>query len=1130
MVPRSRTILTAAGLLIFGATGCFSQTAQITGRITDPTQAVVPQAQVLVTNSDTGITRSSPSNESGYYSIPLLPRGNYLVVVKKTGFKQVERTGIALDEGQVLRQDFVLEIGQVTETVEVSATPTQLETATTSMSTVVGSQRILDLPILSRNPVALAKLVPGVRAIGDFGGLPVSSYGTAGASIGGGSPSTNAYMIDGIAAENFTSGGMNVFLSVDATEEFRIITRNPSAEFGRTGGGVITVVSKSGTNEVHGSGYEFLRNKELNANGFFANSLGRARAPFIFNEYGATVGGPLKKNRTFFFFNWEHFKQRTQSQTRRTVPSDSQRRGDFSHTYDAAGELIRIYDPLTTRDDPFRPGRRTRDLFPGNIIPADRLHPVAKAVMTYYPAPNTPGLPVTGAENFFGQASAPIDKNMLGIKIDHNFTPERRLSGRFTYDRTFSGLPNFYASVAETNSSDLTLQRRSAALNYTDAIRPNVLLEAKAGVNRYAPFRPTRSYGFDVASLGLPASLRPQLQLPVFPEFNPGDVSGIGANQSDHLIQANDAWTLGGALTWFRGKHVIKTGWEGRIYRLNNTQGNPVLTFSFGRGFTQGPDPIVPSKAAGYGFAGFLLGLPSTGQAGRWPTSTFQAKYTSAFIQDDWKIHPNLTLNLGLRWEYEGAVTDRFNAITNFDPDLPFKAGPFSLRGGTVFPGVSGIPRGMHDNSYKDFGPRFGFAYQVLPKTSLRGGFGLYFLPGTGVFVAPGRTGFAITNSMVTSVEVGVPYNTLTNPFPSGIQLPTGSSLGPLTGLGLDVTANVRSLRRGYSEQWNLNIQRDLPAGWLLEVGYLGNHGVKLPASRAYSYLSPETRALGNAALDQVPNPFYGTITTGVLSLPTVRRHFLLNQYPQFASILGLDTWANSNYHALAVRAERRFSRGFSAMLAYTYSKLIDDNLGNGTLPQDFSGGGANSIQDYSNLRAERAVSTSHLPHRMVLTPSWSLPLGRKGGSLYRALLGGWQVNSILTMQSGNPLSISGPAGALAGSRPNVVGDPNLDNPTIQRWFNTDAFQVIPPFSIGNAPRNLPSTRTDRLFNWDFSVLKRVSIREWARLELRGEFFNFTNSVTFGTPGTFLTGATFGVVSSQANGPRNIQAGAKVSF
>lgn len=1118
--------------LLVGPQWMQGQTSQITGRVTDPSEAVIPGASVTVLNEQTGVERTVTTNELGYYTAPLLTRGNYEVRVEATGFRAAARRGQNLDEGQILRLDFALEVGQVSEVVEVQGAAPLLQTEDTSLTTVITQRSVTDLPLNQRNPQALAALVPGVRPIGDFGGAPISSWAQSAIAIGGGAPGANNFQVDGIAAENFASGGLQTFLSVDATEEFRIITRNPSAEYGRTGGGVMNFVSKSGTNEFHGGAYWFHRNRALNANAFFSNRAGVAKSPFVYNQFGGTFGGPIQRDKTFFFFHYEEFRERTEARTIRTLPTDLQRQGDFSQTFDSKGNLVAIHDPLTTAADPSKPGNRIRGPFPGNVIPANRIHPVSAAVTTFYPNPTDAGDPLTGTSNFFNQASRKIDQRQYGIKIDHHLTASRRISVRYTNNRTDDERPDFFGNEASPDGGPVIFERPPTAINYTDSLRPNLLLEAKAGVNAYNVTRQGRSTGFDYSRIKLPARLNGQTQVQLFPEFRPSDVSMIGDPSGQNFKQTNWTWNYGGSLLWIKGAHTIKFGGEHRIYQHNINQGGPNMQYVFARNFTRGPNPNNTATNSGHGFATFLLGTPTSGRARRWPTRTYTAHYTGFYVQDDWKVTPKLTLNLGLRYELDLAVTDRFDAISNFDPDFEFEAGGVTMRGAAVFPGTGGLSRGHRDNWYRDFGPRFGFAYKLAEQTVVRGGYGIYYIPATGSF-RPGQSGFSANTDMIASADGGfTPYHTLDDPFPGGVLLPAGSSLGPLTALGTSVEGNVRSLARHYSQQWNFNIQHQLPANWIVELGYAGNRGVHLAAPIQYDFLDERYRSLGTALQEQVANPFYGVIQGGALSLAKVSRGTLLDNYPQFTgNAVAVDSWASSIYHAMTLRVEKRFSQGFSLLGAYTWSKLIDDNLGNGANSRGvFIESGSNGVQNWNNRRAERAVSTSDQPHRLTLTGLWELPFGKGGPRLYQALAGGWQINSMVTITSGDVISITQAGVPFGGNRPNVAGDPNVDNPTIDRWFNTDAFELISAFTFGNVARNLPRTRTDGLFNWDFSVLKDVAITEQVKLQLRGEFFNFTNTPTFGNPNGNASAGAFGRVTAAASSPRQIQVGAKIVF
>ncbi len=414
------------------------------------------------------------------------------------------------------------------------------------------------------------------------------------------------------------------------------------------------------------------------------------------------------------------------------------------------------------------------------------------------------------------------------------------------------------------------------------------------------------------------------------------------------------------------------------------------------------------------------------------------------------------------------------------------------------------------------FGPRFGFAYQLLKGTVLRGGYGVYYAPTTGNFVRLGQSGFARDSDMVTSLDGGfTPAGSLSNPFPNGIQQPLGAAAGPSAAIGVNAEGNVRSLSIPYAQQWNFNVQQQFLGNWILEVGYA--EIVEFICRPTAPTISASAVLLAGAQLQQlVPNPYFGIITTGNLSAQNVQRGTLLDTFPQFLGAGTIDHWASSIYHAMMVRAEKRFAGGLALIVSYAWTKTLDDNAGNGL--NAFWNGGNNGVQDWNNLRTERAVSTINLPHRIVITPLWALPFGKSGGKLTRAFIGGWQIGGILNLQSGEPIGITQNGVAYGGNRPNVVGDPNaIQNQSIDRWFNTDAFAVIQPFTFGNAPRNQPNTRTDSLFNLDFSVLKDIPITERVRTQFRAEAFNLTNTVTFGNPGTNRSATNF--VSSPATPP-----------
>lgn len=1124
-----RGALVVFALAVLGPRLAFAQTAAVTGLVTDPGDLAVPGATVSVTNTGTGVVRTTVSNEVGYYTVGLLTQGSYAVQVELTGFRSVRQSNLLLNDAQVLRLDVKLEVGGSQETIDVTATRPALDTETAAQSSVITAQTVVDLPLFGRNIMALAGLVAGVRPV-SASALTLSAFGENQISISGGSPSVNNVMIDGIAAENHTSGGIMVPLSPDATEEFRIVTRGAPAEYGRTGGGIINTISKSGTNRFSGSAWEFFRNKALTWNDYFSIRNHSEKVPFRFHQYGATFGGPAIRNRTFFFANWEGVRQSTGTRAFFTVPTERERRGDFSQTVDANGRLLVIYDPQTTRPDPNTPGRFIRSPFEGNVIPAGRLNPVATAVAASYPAPNTPAT-ATGQNNFLGEGSQETEKDLLGLRVDHYLTSSRRVFGRYTTDKSFIANPEYFGGgPADPGGSDSHYLRSSWVLNYSDAPSERLFVEARVGRNTFGIDRTPRSLGFDVTQIGLPGAINDLVQIQSYPRFDIADASSIGMNQGDPASQTNRAWTAAASATLVAGRHTFKAGGEFRRYEWDSVQGDGTFAFNFSRAFTNGPDPNA-AATAGFGFASFLLGNPASGVIHRHPLPAYRTNFVGLFAQDDWKINPRLTLNLGLRWEYEAPTTDDHDALSNFDPAVATTVNGVTLTGGLIYPGANGLSRGMRESEWGNVGPRAGFAYQLRPTTVVRGSYGLFYLPTTGVYIRLSGTGFASQTAYVASTDGGLtPAGSLNDPFPQGIVEPSGSAQGPLTGLGTSILGDARDLTRGRSQQWDVDLQQQLWGHWALVVGYMGNRGSDLPATFTYGYLPESARALGTALQQLVPNPFFGLITTGTLAERNVTRATLLNTFPQFTGASGLRNWASSDYHAATVRLERRMSRG-SVLASYTWSRLMDNNLGNGS--NGFTEAGSNAVQNWDDLDAERAVSAGNQPHRLVLSANYALPFGRAGSTLYRAFAGGWQVNAIAQIISGNVIAVTANAPAFGGNRPNMTGeDPSLDNPTADMWLNRAAFANIPAFTFGDAPRNLPDTRTQALRNLDLSVFKDARFGAGARAQFRLEVYNVTNTTTLGNPVSNINAANFGQITSLRTGtaPRRIQLGVKLYF
>jgi outer membrane receptor protein involved in Fe transport len=1122
-------------------------TGSITGTVTDPTGASVSGATVKVTNMGTGAVQSAATNSSGDFRFVLLPPGNYTLDVTTSGFKSFRRDGIIVEVDRSVAVPVALQLGQVSDTVEVTGSATLLDPNTSSLGTVMDEKKVLDLPLNGRNPMGLANLIPTVKGIGYFGGQVLSSWRLAAVGIGGGQPLSNGYLVDGIANDKMVDSGPMTFLTVDSTEEFKVQTNGMSAEFGRTSGGVISMISKSGTNQIHGSLFEFLRNDKLNANDFFANKAGRARTPSRVNQFGGTVGGPVVKDKLFYFFNYEGYRERTSSLETITSPTDAQRTGDFSGLKTSAGQLIQIFDPTTTVPDPASAGNFVRQPFAGNIIPASRINPVAANILKYYPKPNLPGL----SANTFLTSPTPIGKDYYSGRVDYNLSPTRRLAGRFTKDDLTWQFANFFSNIADVDGRAILIPRESAYLSYTESIRPTLLFDGRIGFNHQTEAYNTPSQGFDITQLGMPASLLNQSQSAPgakqgsFPRLGVSDLVTFGGTNAsaNHSVSG----TASATVTKILGAQTLKAGYEYRLYQRNVFGINsPVGSYSFNRGFTQGPNPSQASATSGYSVASLLLGTPASAFAGINAASTTTLKYQALFLQDDWKVNRKLTLNLGLRWEKEGSPTDRFNVFSNFDPTIasPLVVPGLNLKGGLVYPGTAGRDRTLLSSSDTNFQPRLGFAYQLHPKTVLRGGYGISFVPSTQQGYDGSAIGFSSSTSMVTSNDGGrTPATTISNPFPTGLIAPTGSSLGAATAIGTNLTGSLHDLSRGYSQQWNFTIQHQPWEGWLFEVAYVGNKGTNLfMYNQNLNWLPDSTFYSQGAALGQlVDNPFFGIIKSGPLAAAQVPKAQLLLPFPQFSALPGVlqggvvslfSYLGSSIYHAGTLKIERRFSNGISLLAAYSKSKLIDlgDNLAQ-VRPGGITG---NGLQDWSNLKAERSKSLYDAPQRLVITALWEVPLGKSGNALYRALAGGWQLNEIMTLQSGLPIPLQLPVQTSGADRPSVV--PGVSDKPAQRslaqWFNTAAFTAPAPFTYGNVSRTLPDISSGGLFNMDFSAFKNFTVRERFKFQFRAEAFNLTNTPTFETPGPIYGTPTFGQVTATAffPKPRVVQFGLRLQF
>ena len=901
---------------------------------------------------------------------------------------------------------------------------------------------------------------------------------------------------------------------------------------------MINVISKSGQNAYHGSIFDYLQNTAFNANNFFNNAAGTPLPPVHQNQFGGSVGGRIKRDKLFFFANFEGFIQHLSNSAIFSSPTAAQRNGDFSGLT-AGGKQIVIYNPYNTVPNPASPGSVIRIPFPNNTIPQDQISPFAKAFFSLYPLQNLPGQ----VSNLFLVGQTPTTRYTGGAKVDYVLSSNQRLAVRYTIDRLDETVPDgsFFGSVLDNDKRTIYVPRHSGFVSYINSLSPSLVLDLRSSINRdYDQATPWSFVGDNANTnwlkyLGLPQSFIDQLP-PKAQQFPSLTISGLGGALGGYgsAIQNRAAYEWGSvaSLTKVWGQNTIKVGYQYTLYRGNPYDQAPPL-FTFTAGFTQGPNPTTANANAGYGTASLELGLPATGSYTYQNSHEYRELDHGLYLEDDWKVNRTLTFNLGIRWEYQGPFTDRNDEMTNFSLTQTATLNGVTFKGDLIFPGTNGIPRGVVDQTWNHIAPRFGFAWQAADKLVVRGGYGIFWVPQRGVLEPP-ATGFSQQTSMVTSLDNGItPYNTIANPYPQGLVQPSGSSAGLLTNLGGAVAGQLRPVRQGYAQQWNLTLQYSPWNNWLVEGAYLGNKGTHLESFNSnINQLAPQYLSLGNALNAQVPNPYYGIISTGQLSTPTITTQQLLLPFPQFTAVNGGYFYPGvSSYNAFTLKIEKRFSQGVSLLVSYANSKLLDASAATSTVT---GGNTSTGILNYYNLlEGERSKAVQDIPQRLVLTGLWAEPFFKSGSQWQRLLLGGWNVSTVASFQSGQTLSLSA-TNNLGTNRPNVVPgvSDQVANPSLSQWFNTAAFSVPAAFTYGNASRTIPNVMGPRLINVDLALYKYFAVRERYKIDLRGEAFNFANRPDFNNPATNASLPTFGTITSTLVNPlpRNIQLSLRLSF
>lgn len=1048
-------------------------TADVLGTVADASGAVLPGVRITVRNLDTAAEYTAVSDTTGDYLISLLPVGRYSLRAAASGFKTWTAPEVTLAIGDRLRQDIHLEVGALNQSVEVTASSPALQSDSSSLGTLINTHAMQELPLNGRNFVVLAQLAAGATE-GEPTGLPSGTRPddrrqTSAVSVNSQPTSFNNFMIDGMDDNERFIGTVIVKPSIDALQEMKVQTNLYSAEFGRTSGGVINFVTKSGTNDFHGSLFEFFRNEKMDARNFFD---GATKPSYKQNQYGGSVGGPIRKNRMFFFGDYEGFRLRQGQTFTSTVPTLAARRGDFSR-------LNPVFDPLSTHPDPAHPGRYVRDHFPGDQIPFSQMDSVGIKLLDLYPEPQTSGL----VNNYTLNPIKSQNNDTMDVRVDNRFSDNDTFFARYSFNNTNTVIPGAFPlsasginPVGDTGRSGTAAQRAQAAqINNVHIFGPHLALELKAGFSRYGIHSLPPNYGKSVDDqLGIPGA-NVDLDSSGLSIISVSGLRALGDASYIPLITINNLFQEGGAITYIRGAHSIKIGADLRRRQVTAFQ-SPTSKgqFSFDSNFTN--DPSAAVSGSGNAIASLLLGYPA---------STTRSKYlvypglrlweANAYVQDDWRATRWLTLNIGLRYDYYGPMTEVANRISNVD----------LVNGDIIVAGQNGVSTSAGVQADRlDFAPRFGFAATLSKGIVLRGGYGISFMPNM-IASSMAMRNPPFVNLYTTTATPLTPLNRISDGLPPPVPTDPSNPTGSLTGVAF-------SGATPYVQQYNLTLQSELPLGMVGTVSYVGALG-----RRQYIF---------NGGVNvNLANPGPGAIQP--------RRPYY-SVFPNVSGIAIAAPWYNTDYQGLQATLERRYSNGLSLLATFTWSHSID-----------------NEPAIVNDPQTERGDSFLDLRRRFTLLADYELPFAKGAHGFAAMLAKGWGINAVAVLTTGLPFDItnSAPRANTGGSdRPNLVGDPNSGfQQSIYQWFNTAAFAAQPVYTYGNLARNaLHGPGRESL---DLAIHREFTPTERTRLEFRAEAFNVTNTAAFSAPGASFGSSTFGVISS-AGLPRNIQLGLKLLF
>ena len=1122
--------------------------ATLTGRVNDPTGLAVPGASVDAVKADTNTRFHTVSGADGFYTLPLLPPGTYNLTTEAKGFKTYVQDGITLGTNQRVAQDVQLTIGDTTQSVVVTADAQLLESVTASTGQVISTREVENLPVNGRSPMALAYLGFGVISNeARDQERPFENAGLSNQAIGGAAGGANEMLLDGVPNIGTTGqSGLRVAYSppIDSVSEVKVEAFNVDAAYGRSGGGTIEITTKGGTNQLHGSLFEFNQNSFLNATPFFTNASGGTKTVGRQNNYGVTVGGPVVlpkvyngRNKLFFFFAWENWQDSGPNPVITTVPTAAERQGDFSALL-ALGPQYQLYDPATAK---LVNGVVNRTAFAGNLIPSSRLSPVAQNYFKLIPAPNQAGSK-DGTSNYFAALSTLQTYHSYNGRMDYNVSDRNKLTGSL-HESLWQQDSNQVLGVA----SGETAYRSTwgASIDDVHTFTPTLIGDLRAGFSRYRPYYVQYNIGYDATTLGFPSYINGNATVPQIPQIAFSDAyNGIaGGHQTNQPL---NSYQLLGTLSKTLGKHSLKAGAEGRRYQFSQVNWTAAAgSYSFDSTWVKQTSTGSGPQNGG-SLAAFDLGLPTSGSYTFNAFSTQDSYYYAGFVNDDWHARPNLTVNLGLRWEYSSPSVERYNRQSNgFDltavnavtkaAEAAYAAKPIAQLPASAFLPTGGLTfstpgnRNSYNTPKNSFAPRAGLSWTpgfLKQKTVIRAGAGIFYYPYP--VVTQPQPGFTYTNSFVATNDSYVtPAATLSNPFPAGLQPAPGASAGINTSLGQSVSFYNQNLRNEYSFRWDLDVQHQFGKDMLLEVGYTGNHSVHLLTSESLGalpaqYLSTSPvrdAATINALGASVTNPFATLLPGSTLNGSTISVSNLLRPYPEFSGVT--ENYVNngsSYFHQVAARFQKRFSAGLQFNVNWQHSRLMEKVSYLNNNPGAY------------NL--ENRVSASDRPNRLIVNETYDLPFGKGRRFLSNAhwltdsLLGGWSVAGIYSFQSGAPLAWG-----------NVIylgGDLNYDPRNINHTFDTTRFVTASSAQLASNLRTFPTQfnnlRVDTTNNVDLNVGKAFSIFERAKLIYRVEAFNLLNHAQFSAPNLTPTASNFGVVTAQSNLPRALQMSLRLVF